>query len=96
MARKPAINQSALNKGELRKLNALRKSLGDTIAEKAFAEWFAKKVQKVTTGSGDKTAEAIADAVMALIDKGTIKGLPRVGYIVKRGRGRVVVEVAGS
>ena len=94
MARKPAINESVLTKGEVRKLNALRKSLGDNIAEKAFAEWFASKAKNVTTESRDKTAEAISDAVMGLIEKGKIKGLPRGGYVVKRGRGRVLVEPA--
>ena len=34
-----AINESALTKGELRKLNALRKSVGDMIAEQAFLKW---------------------------------------------------------
>jgi hypothetical protein len=94
MARKPAINESALTKGEVRKLNALRKSLGDNIAEKAFAEWFAKKATKVAIESRDKTAESIADAVKKLIDDGKIKGLPRGGYVVKRGRGRVMVQPA--
>lgn len=96
MARKPAINESALTKGEIRKLNALRKSLGDDIAEKAFAEWFAAKATKVTAETRDKTAEAIAEAVMGLIDKGEIKGLPRGGYVVKRGRGRVMVAPAAD
>jgi hypothetical protein len=96
MARKPAVNESGLTKGDARKLNALRKSLGDDIAEKAFAEWFATKATKGTAETRDKTAEAIAEAVMGLIDKGQIKGLPRGGYVVKRGRGRVLVEPAGD
>ena len=37
------IKESELSKGDLRKLNALRKSLGNRIAEKAFAEWYADK-----------------------------------------------------
>ena len=40
----------------------------------------------------NKTAEAIAGAVMGLIEDGKIKGLPRGGFTVRRGRGRVVVE----
>jgi hypothetical protein len=94
MAREPAINETALTKGEIRKLYALRKSLGDDIAEKAFAEWFAQKATKVSAETQHKTADAIADAVMGLIDSGKIKGLPRGGYVVKRGRDRVVVESA--
>jgi len=32
------IDQSTLNKGQIRKLNALRKSVGDDIAEDAFGK----------------------------------------------------------
>ena len=96
MARKPAIDETALTKGEIRKLDALRKSIGDKLGERAFAEWFATKAEKTSAGTVDKTAEAIADAIMALIDKGEIKRLPRGGYVVRRGRGRVVVAPAQS
>ena len=33
------IDESTLTKGQRRKLNALRKSIGDEIAERAFLEW---------------------------------------------------------
>ena len=33
------IDESTLTKGQVRKLNALRKSVGDAIAEEAFAKW---------------------------------------------------------
>ena len=32
------IDESALTKGQLRKLNALRNSVGDEVGERAFAE----------------------------------------------------------
>ena len=91
MARTPNLDESTLTKMEVRKLNALRKSVGDDIAEKAFAEWLKNRPGPSTSVSRDKSAEAIAEAVMGLIEKGTIKGLPRGGYNVRRGRGRVVV-----
>ena len=34
-----SIDQSTLNKGQIRKLNALRKSVGDDIADVAFGKW---------------------------------------------------------
>ena len=34
-----AINEKKLTKGQLRKLNALRKSVGYKIGEQAFTEW---------------------------------------------------------
>ena len=37
------IDESALTKGQRRKLNALRKSVGDEVGERAFAEWLASR-----------------------------------------------------
>ena len=85
------IDESALSKGQLRKLNALRKSVGADIGERAFADWLA------TQSAGDpedRNAVQVADALWPLIGNGSLK-IPRGGYIVKRGRGRIVVEPAG-
>ncbi len=81
-----------LNKGQLRKLTALRKSLGKEIADNAFAEWLAS-VPEAKPLSVDKNAEAIAELLNAPVLAKKIR-LPRGGYVVKRGRGRVVVERA--
>ncbi len=94
MARRPAIDESKLTKGELRKLNALRTSVGDDIGGKAFMEWHRARPASKKAEPVDKAARAIADAIMALIDNGKIKGLPRGGYAIRRGRGRVVVAPA--
>ncbi len=92
MPRKPATNfsEKELTKGELRKLNALRKSLGEDIAEKAFSEWYAKSG---TTGgtAADKNATLIAESLQPLVKSNRLR-IPRGGYIVRRGRGRVIVE----
>ena len=34
-----AIYETGLTKGQIRKLNALRKSVGDDLAEEVFAKW---------------------------------------------------------
>lgn len=92
MARKPAkkLDEKKLTKGELRKLNALRKSLGDEIAEKAFGEWYEKQAAG-ETDHRDKNAELIAEALQPLIEQNKLR-IPRVGYVLRRGRGRVIVE----
>ena len=77
----PAINESALTKGQLRKLNALRKSVGNDIGERAFSEWLEAQTAAVPA---DKNAERIADALWPLIEQRTLR-IPRGGYIVKRG-----------
>ena len=65
---KNGVNESNLSKGQLRKLNALRKSLGSEIANRAFSEWLS-----------------------ANIEAGRLS-VPRGGYMVRRGRGRVIIE----
>ncbi|MGF1630210.1 MAG: hypothetical protein ACFCUT_12130, partial [Kiloniellaceae bacterium] len=61
------IDEKALTKGELRKLNALRKSIGDKLAEEAFAKWYAE--QGTTTESEDPNIEMIEKALDPLIEK---------------------------
>ncbi len=92
----PAINTSALTKGELRKLNALRKSLGDTIADRAFTQWFRQKTRARAGAPVDQNAELIASTLLPLAKARKLR-IGRGGYLVKRGRGRVIVSrVAGS
>ena len=85
------IDESALTKGQRRKLNALRKSVGDAIAERAFSEWLSLQ----PSDKPDENATRIVDALWPLIQNGSLR-IPRGGYLVKRGRGRIVVEAAGS
>ncbi len=91
---KAAIDESQLKKGEVRKLNALRKSLGDKIANKAFAEWMTSQPEALADAV-DKNAELIAELLVDQINQGTLR-IPRGGYLVRRGRGRVVVESAAQ
>ncbi len=83
-----------LSKGDLRKLTALRKFLGKDIADKAFAEWRASLPEEKPM-LADKNAEAIADLLNSPVLGKKIK-LSRGGSVVRRGRGRVVVERARS
>ncbi len=87
---KAAIDESQLKKGEVQKLNALRKSLGDKIANKAFSEWMTSQPNAVAE-IVDKNAELIAEVLVDQINQGTLR-IPRGGYLVTRGRGRVIVE----
>ena len=85
------IVESTLTKGEVRKLNALRKSIGDKLGEEAFAKWLKKKEKAHGNVSEDKNAALIAETLMKLIDDKKLR-IPRGGYLVTRGRGRVIVE----
>lgn len=82
------IDETNLTKGQLRKLNALRKSVGSAIADEAFAKWL---VQANDEPEIDENAGIIADALWDLVQDGKLM-IQRGGYIVRRGRGRVIVE----
>ena len=56
------INQSTLTKGQVRKLNALRKSVGDDIAEDAFAKWM-----KTQSKTPKEVRDPVADALVAAL-----------------------------
>ena len=87
------IDESTLTKGQLRKLNALRKSVGTEIGERAFTEWVTSQPSEAADKKTDKNAELIKDTLWPLVERRSIR-IPRGGYLVKRGRGRIVVEPA--
>ena len=84
------INEAALTKGELRKLNALRKSVGDKIGEQAFMKWLRSKPKTGAAVPRDRNAEMITKSLGNLVQSGGLR-IPRGGYVVTRGRGRVIV-----
>lgn len=90
MPRKPAagFSEKELSKGQARKLAALRNSIGPDIANRAFGEWLARFV--ATDGGADRNAEIIADTLSELANHDKLS-IPRGGYVVRRGRGRVIV-----
>ena len=85
------IEESTLTKGQLRKLNALKRSVGDVIGERAFAQWLA--LQGAAGPKPDGNAATIVDALWPLVQEGTL-AIPRGGYLISRGRGRIIVEPA--
>ena len=75
------IDESGLTKGQLRKLNALRKSVGEEIAERAFAEWLAS--QSRTAAKVDSNAAMIVDTLWPMVERSAL-AIPRGGYLIKR------------
>ena len=90
----PKIVESKLNKGHLRKLTALRKSLGQEIADKAFTAWL-EQLPTETAIAEDRNAKLILKTLEPLVLGNKLK-IPRGGYLVRRGRGRIIVERARS
>ena len=80
------IDQSTLTKGQVRKLNALRKSVGNDIAENAFGKWM-----KIQSKTPKEVRDPVADALVAALsnltsDKGFRLGMK--GYVVRRAKGK--------
>jgi len=88
-----AINEAGLTKGEVRQLDALRKSLGAKIADRAFAQWLRQKASAKAGTPVDRNAELIGSTLGPLAKAGKLR-IGRGGYLVKRGRGRVIVSRA--
>ena len=89
-----SIDETALTKGQRRKLNALRKSVGDDIGDQAFVAWLSS--QSAASGTKlDENATLIVDTLWPLVQQGTL-AIPRGGYLLRRGRGRIIVERARS
>ena len=83
------IDEGRLTKMQLRKLRVLKKSVGDEIGERAFATWLAS--QGGSTAKTDGNAATIVDTLWPLVQEGTL-AIPRGGYRIRRGRGRIIVE----
>ena len=81
-----SIDQSTLTKGQIRKLNALRKSVGDDIAEGAFGKWM-KSQSMPSKDARDPVADALVAALARLISDKSFK-LGNKGYVVRRAKGK--------
>ena len=82
-----AIKETSLNKGQIRKLNALRKSIGVKIGEEAFGKWLKEQTKAVPKVQPDPVAEKLLNAVKSLEKDKTVK-LGNRGYVVKRAKGK--------
>ena len=81
------IDHSTLTKGQIRKLNALRKSVGDDIAEDAFGKWMKSQSKIPNAFARDPVADALVAALDQFKDDKTFR-LGAKGYVVKRSKGK--------
>jgi hypothetical protein len=81
-----SIDQSTLTKGQIRKLTALRKSVGNDIADDAFGKWM-KSQSKITKEVRDPVADALVAALSNFRHDKSFR-LGRRGYVVRRAKGK--------
>lgn len=79
-----AIDESKLTKGQLRKLGALRRYVGDELGEEAFGKWLA---QQAAAASVDPVAEKIEVALAGFAGDRKFN-LGNYGYTIRRARGK--------
>ena len=83
------MNKQSITKGQVRKLNALRKSLGNQIADKAFKEWLKQQEKRAPAERADPVVNKLLAALKGL-EKDKSINLGRKGYVIKRAKGRGV------
>ena len=79
-----AIDESKLTKGQLRKLGALRRYVGDELGEEAFSKWMA---QQAAAAKIDPVAEKIESALADFANDKSFR-LGNYGYTVRKARGK--------
>ena len=82
-----SIDEKALTKGEIRKLNALRKSIGDDLGEQAFAKWLKRQSSSKKKEIVDPISKKVEAALSGLVRDKNVR-LGRYGYTVRRTKGK--------
>ena len=84
-----AIDETKLTKGQVRKLNALRKSVGDDLGEEVFGKWLAQQDRAAAGPKPDPVAAKIAEALAGHESERSFR-LGNYGYTIRRARGQGV------
>ena len=82
-----SIDSGALTKGQLRKFNALRKSVGDELAQDVFEKWLKRQSKAASVEKSDPVADKLVAALVKLENDPAFR-LGNQGYTVRRARGK--------
>ena len=82
-----AIDETGLTKGLMRKLNALRKSVGDDLAEEVFAKWLERQAASQAKENPDPVAMKIGEALAGFVNDPKFN-LGNHGYTLRRAKGK--------
>ena len=82
-----AIDETGLTKGLMRKLNALRKSVGDDLAEEVFAKWLERQAASQDKENPDPVAMKIGEALAGFVNDPKFN-LGNHGYTLCRAKGK--------
>ena len=82
-----AIDETGLTKGRLRKLNALRKSVGDDLAEEVFTKWLERGAAPQAKSKPDPVAMKIVETLAGFVHDPKFN-LGNYGYTLRRAKGK--------
>ena len=82
-----AIDETGLTKGLVRKLNALRKSVGDDLAEEVFARWLEREAASQARSKPGPVAMKIVEALAGFVHDPKFN-LGNHGYTLRRAKGK--------
>ena len=82
-----AIDEIGLTKGLVRKFNALRKSVGDDLADEVFARWLEREAASQARSKPDPVAMKIVEA-LAGFENDPKFNLGYYGYTLRRAKGK--------
>ncbi len=83
------MDEGQLTKGQVRKLDALRKSVGNALGEEVFAKWLAQQAKAAALPKPDSVAIKIGKALADYADDRSFR-LGNYGYTIRRARGKGV------
>ena len=81
------FDEGTLTKGQTRKLNALRKSVGDKLGNEVFGKWLAQQSAAAAEPKRDAIAVKIEEALAQYAGDRSFR-LGNYGYTVRRARGK--------
>ena len=82
-----SIDEKSLTKGQIRKLNALRKSIGNALGEQAFSKWLKQQSSTKKGAVVDPIAQKIEAAISKLAKDKSVR-LGNLGYTIRRAKGK--------
>ncbi len=82
-----SIDERSLTKGHVRKLNALRKSIGNALGEQAFAKWLKRGSSSEKKEMIDPVAVKVEQALARLASDKNVR-LGNLGYTIRRAKGK--------
>ena len=90
-----AIDENKLTKAQVRKLNALRRSVGDKLGEEVFGKWLAQQASAAAAAKRDPVAVKIEEALAGFVADRTFR-LGNYGYTIRRARGKGATGFAST